>query len=126
MNIKLVYASIIDEKISSFVQALMEIFNFYFGCVTYGPPCIIAIGRVCLFAYRNRRQSQKCAPWLKTKHERRDRFMSIDERFFRQLFSHISSTIIFRIYNSLFYFWSIDSHLVCTVQEKVQWNILFS
>jgi hypothetical protein len=40
MNIKLVYASIIDEKISSFAQALIEIFNFYFGCVTYGPPCI--------------------------------------------------------------------------------------
>jgi hypothetical protein len=41
MNIKLVYASIIDEKISSFAQALIEIFNFYFGCVTYGPPYII-------------------------------------------------------------------------------------
>jgi hypothetical protein len=39
MDIKLVYASIIDEKNSSFVQALTEIFNFYFGCVTYGLPC---------------------------------------------------------------------------------------
>ncbi len=40
MNIKLGHASIIDEKISSFVRAIVEIFNFYFGCVTYGPPCI--------------------------------------------------------------------------------------
>jgi hypothetical protein len=43
MNIKLVYTSIIDKKISSFVQALIGIFNFYFGCVTYGPPCIYGI-----------------------------------------------------------------------------------
>jgi hypothetical protein len=43
MNIKFVYTSIIDKKISSFVQALIEIFNFYFGCVTYGPTCIYGI-----------------------------------------------------------------------------------
>ncbi len=35
MNVKLVYVSIIDEKISSFVQTFMQIFNFDFDCVTY-------------------------------------------------------------------------------------------
>jgi hypothetical protein len=42
MNIKLGHASIMDEKISSFARAIVEILNFfYFGCVTYGPPCIV-------------------------------------------------------------------------------------
>ena len=39
MNIKLMYTTIIDEKISSFAQVLMEVYNFYRGCVNYGPPC---------------------------------------------------------------------------------------
>jgi hypothetical protein len=41
MDMKLEHGSIISKKISSFVQALTEIFNFYFGFVTYGPPCIL-------------------------------------------------------------------------------------
>ena len=39
MDIKLVHASITGKKISSFAQAVMEIFNFFLGCVTFGPPC---------------------------------------------------------------------------------------
>ena len=47
LNIKLVYVSIIHEKISSFPRAFIEIFNFYFGCVTYGPPCIGLLRMEC-------------------------------------------------------------------------------
>ena len=37
-NIKLAYASIIDDKISPFVHLFIEIFNVYFGYVPYGTP----------------------------------------------------------------------------------------
>jgi hypothetical protein len=40
MDINLGHASIIDKKISSFARALMEIFNFFIGKPTLGPPCI--------------------------------------------------------------------------------------
>jgi len=40
LDMKLEHASIIGKKISSFPRAVMKIFNFYFGKLTFGPPCI--------------------------------------------------------------------------------------
>jgi len=40
MDMKLEHASIIGKKISSFARAVMEILNFYFGKLTFEPPCI--------------------------------------------------------------------------------------
>jgi hypothetical protein len=39
MDIKLVHTPIIDKKISSFARVVMEIFNFFFGKLTFAPPC---------------------------------------------------------------------------------------
>ena len=38
MDMKLEHTSIIGRKVSSFARAVMEIFNFYFGKLTFGPP----------------------------------------------------------------------------------------
>jgi len=37
---KLEHASTIGKKISSFARVVREIFNFYFGKLTFEPPCI--------------------------------------------------------------------------------------
>jgi hypothetical protein len=41
MDLKCGHASIIGKKISSFTPAIMEIFNFFVGKMTYAPPCIL-------------------------------------------------------------------------------------
>jgi len=33
------HSFIFGKKMNSFGQTMVEIFNFFFGCVTYGPPC---------------------------------------------------------------------------------------
>jgi hypothetical protein len=40
MDMKLEHASTIGKILASFARAVMEIFNFYFGKLTFGPPCI--------------------------------------------------------------------------------------
>jgi hypothetical protein len=45
MDIKLEHTSIIDKKISFFAQAIREIFNFFFGIVTFAAPCIFKVLR---------------------------------------------------------------------------------
>ena len=53
-------ASIIDGKISSFAQAIVKIFNFYFLCVTYGLPCRI---RFWFFMWFPKKMSKKRDRW---------------------------------------------------------------
>jgi hypothetical protein len=40
MDIKLEHTSIIDKKISYFAQAIKGDIQFFFGIVTFAPPCI--------------------------------------------------------------------------------------
>jgi hypothetical protein len=40
MKINFGNASIIDKKVNLFARAVREIFNFFFGIPTFGPPCI--------------------------------------------------------------------------------------
>ncbi len=40
MDMKLEHASTIGKKISSLARVVREIFNFYFGKLTFEPPCI--------------------------------------------------------------------------------------
>ena len=41
MNIKLGYVSIIGTKVCLFARAVMEMFNFLFGKVTFAPLCTL-------------------------------------------------------------------------------------
>jgi hypothetical protein len=48
MNINFRYASIIDTKINFLAQVIKGNIQFFFGIVTFGPPCI------CLIATKTR------------------------------------------------------------------------
>ena len=63
MNIKLEHAFIIDDKISSFAQAFMEIFNFFVSCVTFfDHPVFLNISHLFLFIhFRNDEEREEIA-----------------------------------------------------------------
>ncbi len=60
------------RKITSFTRAIVEIFNFYFGCVTYGPPCIY------LYQYIKQRQQKNLNIHFKVKIHLREQNIYID------------------------------------------------
>ncbi len=45
MDIKCEHDFIIGKKISPFARAVTEIFNFFFGEVTFGSSCILIVAR---------------------------------------------------------------------------------
>ena len=59
MDLDCEHGSIFGKTMSPFGHAVMEIFNFYLGCVTYGPPCTFLSYDRSLGTNYNKRQLSK-------------------------------------------------------------------